>query len=443
MEVRDSTLMTSTSKPQSRLIYYIIAFLIRVLISSIFIDQNDGPVFLQTAEDILQNGTSIYFEGSMQNRFNYFPMAYLYILPGMGLYYLFNFDNLVLARVFLRMPINVADLLLAYFLRYYLRNVAQREFSDSQIRNYELLVLFSPVLIYSGAYKGQFDIFVALLLLGSWIFLKQNRVVLSGILSALSILSKPYAIIVSFYVFVYLVKQDKKFSLVYVAGNILGAIPVLGLGAILNLDGMINHAILFHLHRPPDGFSIIGLILDIVTYIPYFSGVNSVALSRPLSIISTAVLVLLLILTSFLLLRSESTSDNLLKAINAGLLFFFLFNKVFWLQYVCLLFVFIMLYLIEQDKNIPITWIDWSLNTIPLVLILRCAFFVPEDIQQFLGENWYNIIWVLGSSLHLFVLGIQLQQKKDLLKTVHQICYYASMLCLWFMNYCYIKINFL
>ncbi|MHA2276525.1 MAG: hypothetical protein ACXAC2_12190 [Candidatus Kariarchaeaceae archaeon] len=171
-----------------RRFYYLVGLLVRIIFAGIFNDRRDGAVFFETGEDIILHHTNIYNETSAHVRFNYFPLAYLAILPGLVLYFALPFRNDILQRILQKLPLILLDLFVAYYMR-------EKTDIIDKISSYELFILFNPIVIFASSVKGQFDIIPAFLLLLAWNSYKKGQNVRSGVFSAASVLVKQYGFI--------------------------------------------------------------------------------------------------------------------------------------------------------------------------------------------------------------------------------------------------------
>lgn len=400
-----------------RIKWYAVAFLLRVVISAIFIDHADGQVLLETGKDIIVDGRNFYYEGSLQSEFNYFPLAYLPVLTGLGLYYLLELDNIILERIFLRLPMNIADLILSYLIVYYINKFHGSKELDKSISGYENLILFNPFIIYAGSYKGQFDIFVVLFAMIGLIFFRNKNYSISGMFLGLSFLIKQYSALISFFCVIFLVKKEIIDSIKFVLGHLLSVIPILSIFAFFNFSGMIKHAIMYHVNRTASGYSITFYLV----YLPprtlnnVLSPESIYSFQMAVTKLSYIILVgIFLYLGIKLFLTTDSSYSELFRIILISYISFFLINKIFWFQYVIIGIMVLMLNKIERGEQIPQYWINWSINMIPLILIWRPLHFTPDDIRILLGDYWIYLITIFGLTIHFGIISIQYLKHKDL-----------------------------
>ncbi|MHA2254365.1 MAG: glycosyltransferase 87 family protein, partial [Candidatus Kariarchaeaceae archaeon] len=317
----------------SRFVVYTIAILVRSTIALFFIDRLDGPVFFDTAEDILLKGEPIYFEGSLQFKFNYFPLAYFAILPGQAIYFLFDFDNVYLQRLFLKLPLIIADIIIAII-------VGRGRELSKRINNLELFILFNPVLIYSGSVKGQFDVIPVLLILLAWRNLKQDKYLFSGVLTGAGILFKQYCALFSFFVWIQLMKQSKKNASKYFLGHLIISLPILLVSYVISSGRMVYHAVEFHLHRDPAGYSLTNYLHSFVlgTGKLLFSTNTAIAISDGFLILITILMVVILLYIAYRLWINAADHIYILQALVPAYLIFFALNRIFLFHYLPILF---------------------------------------------------------------------------------------------------------
>ena len=111
---------------------------------------------------------------------------------------------------------------------------------------------------------------------------------------------------------------------------------------------------------------------------------------------------------------SNNEELDVINALLFALTAFFLFNNVFWIQY----FVIFMILWIEKKKLLhkPITdtSIYWGYATLPLAVVFRVSFMVPDEVRVFLGSFWVEIIWFSGVILHFLLMYIFTKQGRPL-----------------------------
>ncbi len=380
---------------------FLLALLLRLIIC-VFFGADDMPVFLETGRDILVNKTSIYAEDSLHDKFNYPPLAYLAILPGQALYYALPIRTDVLLRILYRLPMIFADIWLAHLLRekstVSLQSM-EHQTNNNPISKIELFILFNPLLIYVGSIKGHFDIIPVLFFVYSWIYYKKQNYILAGVFGGLAILSKQYSVLFSFFIGINLMKLDLRKLFRYIWGHLIAAIPVIAIAGYLNFDGMIYHAIVFHLDRGPAGMSFTSIIHHILFY-----EVSSIA--DLFVFVTTVLLIIIQLYLAYKLWISDNASVDVIKAILYSVIFFFILNKVFWPQYLAVLAIVWVLYRKESGKPITRTQLGWSYVGIPICFSFKAYLTVPSDIQSLLGNYWFQIVWLFGILLHFIILII-------------------------------------
>ncbi|MHA2033567.1 MAG: hypothetical protein ACW99Q_29720 [Candidatus Kariarchaeaceae archaeon] len=403
-----------------RFLVYVVAIAIRVILSIFTIDQNDGPVFEDTSYDIIVLKTNIYNESSEHYLFNYFPLAYFAILPGMLIYYALDLDNLYLLRFFLKLPLISTDIALTLLLNGHHKrhhenndpikenktnnmkedvvlypNTSNNHNSATRASRAELFILFHPFIIYTSSVKGQFDIIPVYFLMLAWINFEKQNYTRSGAYIATSILFKQYGVLFSYILGLSLLKTNYKKLVNLIGGHLLVTIPVLAIGALLNFDGMIYHAIEYHLERTSGGFSLAAIIYFFVTFLlrKKYDSIFSIAVGNLIIILFLISLIFVLIYRGYVL---------------------FLLNNVLWEQY---FIIFMILWLEQKNINngeILDTTLYWNYAMVPLTIISRVYFMFPPDVQNLFGEYWIEIIWFSGIFLHFFLMYIFTKKKIEM-----------------------------
>ncbi|MHA2098279.1 MAG: hypothetical protein ACW99A_06305 [Candidatus Kariarchaeaceae archaeon] len=413
-----------------RFFVYALAFILRAILSMFFIDKNDGPVFEDTTYDILIRNTNIYNEDSLHNLFNYFPLAYLAILPGVAIYYLFDFDNKFLFRLFLKLPLLVTDIMLAFVLN---RHMAFHKYSEEKISNnkdiqslkpndheqnskheiskknisqVELFILFNPFIIYTSSIKGQFDVIPVFFLLLGWREFEKEKFVKSGFYIAISILFKQYGVLFSYILGLTLLRT--KYNKVYrfILGHLLIAIPVIGIAVLWNSEGLLYHAVEYHLERPYAGFSFAAILNFFVQYV----------IINLINILFLTLLIYVLIYRGYILWNSDNSPSDIIRALIYSYIAFFLLNTVLFEQYSI---IFMVLWVEQKFINhgkILDTSLYWNYAVIPLSLIFRVFFMTPPDVQEIFGPYWIQIIWFSGIFIHFILMYIFTKREKQLFR---------------------------
>ncbi|MHA2052485.1 MAG: glycosyltransferase 87 family protein [Candidatus Hodarchaeales archaeon] len=382
----------------NRTFFYICGLILRIFIAGIFIDSSDGLVFFETGEDIIIRRTNIYNEDSMHRKFNYFPLAYLAVLPGLLIYFTLSIENSILQRILQKLPMILLELLLAY--NYRSRN------HDKMISSSELFILFNPILIYASCVKGQFDIFPAFLILIAWNNYKRGNHLKSGFYSGAAFLFKPYGIIFIFYTTIRLLKNDYRKFRKYIMGNIIVAFPILVFASLLNLYGLIDHAIVYHLRREPNGHSITTSLYLAVNYLgDIFLSENLTDVLSSILLISLTILMgVILLLIAVPIWTNEQSERQFLKTLILGFVVFFLLNKTFFFHYLPILVILWIEYKRERSQIVSNEQLAWNYIHLPIIGIFKIYWTVPADIRDFVSSNWLVVIYIACLLLHFLIL---------------------------------------
>lgn len=422
-----------------RFYVYLIAVIIRVMLSIIFIDWADGPVFFEAGEDIIKEGSNIYPDDteSPHYLFNYFPLAYLAILPGLILYYLIGIDNLYLQRFFLKLPFIIGDIILAILINRnsssapdqvhtpnintepnmkVSENISTRNDLSTRASKVELFILFNPFIIATSSIKGQFDIIPVIFLYIAWIKYKREDYYKSGILIGISILFKQYGILFSFILGLNLLKTNLRKFVKFFLGHLLIMIPIISIAALLNFEGLRYHAITYHLDRPPSGYSLTSIFFYSVTIFSRenYSSLFSNMVGYLIEVAFFSILLYILLYFAYRLWISENEHINVINSLLLVYTGFYLFNNVFWIQY----FIIFMILWVEWKKLMLSPIVDTSLNwcyaTLPFVIVFRVSFMVPADVQKVIGDYWIEVIWLIGVITHFVIMFLFKKQKRNM-----------------------------
>jgi len=385
----------------NRFLIYYVAFIIRAVTAVLFIDRIDGSVFIQTTKDILLYKTELYFDSTLQYKFNYFPLVYLIYLPSMAFYYfIFPIKSPAFERLFLKLPLILGELFAAYLFRPINKK--------TMVSTLELFILFNPFILYAGSYKSQFDIFPGIFMLLAWRKKIEERPYASGIFSGIAMMMKQYSLLFSFFIWLHYVRHDKKKAYYHSLGIITVFIPVLGIGALLNPHGMIYHAILFHLGRNPNGYSL--------TVIIYYATLAILSFLGSFQIITTLIAQGILLVANFLLLyllvkisiRVWNTPKNdyagLLYNVLLGFGIFYFLNKGFLFHYLAAFFVLLTEYWRITRRKPSLRLLAWEIAFIPIIYALRIILMVPIDIKVLIGPNWFLILWIILILIHMLII---------------------------------------
>ena len=404
---------------KNRKFYYLIGFIVRIIFAGIYNDRRDGGVFFETGEDIIVRHTNIYNETTLHARFNYFPLAYLAILPGLLIYFILPFRNNILQRILQKLPLILLELLTAYHIR-------EKKDVIEKISSYELLILFNPILIFGSCVKGQFDIFPAFLLLLAWNSYKNDKQIRSGFYSGAAFLFKQYGIIFIFFITISLMKSDFVKMRKYIVGNLLIGFPILIIASILNFHGLIDHSIIFHLKRKPNGYSLTAWI---------FLGSHKITeslwdekfaniVSSVFQISLTIVLIVLLIMLAVRLWNSENSKREVLETLMLGYLVFFILNNAFFYNYLAILLILWVEYKREKAQSLTNSQLAWNYAYLPIIGIFKKK--IPLDIRELFGSNWLVIIYFTCLLLHLIIMF--LIQKKEIPLYKNKFAFYSYIL---------------
>lgn len=162
---------------------------------------------------IAQNLTAVFNNPAFQGMTSVgYPPPWPLILGGIYLVSYNFFHNPLIYNLAIKMPIILANLLLAYAVRDILKD---QGINQGLAHKAWLFMLFNPFLIYFNTAWGQFDSLVALLTLVALVELYKERLMTSSFILALAISFKPTPVPVVLAVMAYLWRKPWKRSVSY------------------------------------------------------------------------------------------------------------------------------------------------------------------------------------------------------------------------------------
>ena len=173
---------------------------------------------------------------------------------------------------------------------------------------------------------------------------------------------------------------------------------------------MIYHAILFHLGRNPNGFSITVITYYSLTSILKLVGTSTGTTDTIGKIILDIFTIILFLALAYIGKKvwelNPENQTELLKLIICGFLAFYLLNKGFLLHYLAAFFPLLAQYWQNKKQKPSALLISWEIISIPLVYILRIALMIPPDIKTLLGPHWFEIMWISLVITHFLLLTV-------------------------------------
>ena len=390
-----------------RVLVYFLSFIIQVILVIFF---QDGTVFYDTALDIFINHSVLYANTTLQSTFNYFPLVYLVTLPQICLYYQLPFRNDILLRLFFRLPIILADLLLASLFsdkiqqKFNLTNLSNLELlstsSKRSINNFELFILFNPINIYIVGMTNQIDVFPAIFLVISWIAFKNKKFYASGIFVMTAFLIKEYAIFLMIFLMITYLKTSFNALRKFLIGNLIIFIPTIGIISAINFNGFMDHAIIYQLFRQPIGSSLSAFVYELGLIIVPTSFKTDLEII--ISICAFGIIFLVMMVSGIVIYKNPS-DKNIIWYTVLSFLVFCIFNKVFWPQYLVPLLALLLLYRIESAKNLSNEIIYWTISILPIFLLYRSGELATHTLVFLLGLDFFTDLLIIGILLHLIL----------------------------------------
>ena len=219
---------------------------------------------------------------------------------------------------------------------------------------------------------------------------------------ATSILMKQYGILFSVFLGLHLLKKKYREFPKFFFGHLIIAIPIVGVVAYFNLQGLIDHALLYHLDRPPSGYSFTSIILYSLRIVirQKYSSTLSILIGNIIIEIFQALLIFSLIYVAINMWQSKNEMSDLIKYLMYAHLCFYFLNNVLWIQYFIIFLVLWSEYLRATKREIKMVSIYWGYACIPMAVVIRAKLYTIPNVVQLLGDHWFTIIWIIGVSTH-------------------------------------------
>lgn len=315
--------------------HYILSFLIQIALAGFFIHEWDGFVFIASAEQFLQGITpyevasaapAYTFSGWMQLWYAYPPLPLLLFSSTCAPYFYLMGDNLILARIFLKLSFILGNLLCAYLVYRFVAGVSSQERASKA----EKLVLYNPFLIFISAVWGMFDIWMVNFLLLSLLNLRQDRFGRAGVFFGLSVLIKPIPVILApiFLAHIWNKKRDL-FKPTLFASSAVATFCLISLPFFLSsYQGFMSQVLGMHAGRPPFGLAplyglYLGQLLSTVRNISFFSLSSGAISAISMALLGTVIFIFFL----YYCLKKEREERGLLASLFLLMLAFTLFSK--------------------------------------------------------------------------------------------------------------------
>ena len=172
----------------------------------------------------------------------YPPLPFLIVAP----FYTLNPGPLA-ERFFVKIPALLGMVILTHALRKL----------GWEGRKVAIFVWLNPFFLYTATLRGNFDTLCVSLMLESYLYMREGRTLLAGVLGALSVLTKQYTAVILLPLI--LSMKSRREFVEYVLSASTVAFLVAGPFFLKSPEGFINSTLMFHLSRAPSNYGFLGL----------------------------------------------------------------------------------------------------------------------------------------------------------------------------------------
>ena len=394
---------------------YLIALSMRLFLLGFFGESWDIYVFITTTKQFLFEGVTPYEIALKKPPYIYMPFyPYIenwYAYPPLMLLIFSFFYLLYLAwpvkapffeRFFIKLPMALGDLLLAYYagkIVYYFSN------DERKTRHAELAILFNPFFILISSVWGMFDALAMAFLLIAVDLSINEEFHKSAVVYAIAVLVKQTTLFASLVLFFYWWrKKGFKKTLIYTSTALLVFFGV-SLPFLLSTPwGFLQQILMLHVNRPPWGYNIFTAIYFILIYVasgliignPVFNLAFLAFISAlSLSLLATTIL----FIGVWVFKKSELTKLDLIFSLMLTYFSFIFLSKVTNEPYFIYLMTLIAIYsLIKYDARLfkEFSSLSYYLLLSTLIAAMRFLIFIPSDVlMMFFGKEIAERLWQL------------------------------------------------
>jgi len=318
---------------------FIMAFIIRIIIAIPLMHDWDGFVFLDSAKNMLhgitpyqtvQSNNPIIYPDSdrpmTQQWYAYPPVPLIMFTIPYAIIMLSRIHGVilpVLQNISIKFSFIIGDLMCAYLIFKFLE-----KWNKSMGKRATILILFNPLLIWISSAWGMFDLWIINFLLLFFLSLRSRKILLAGILLALTLQVKlfPAFFLPAIIIYFLQTNPDYKKRLHFLVAFTLTTLIIDVPFFLSSPQGFMNQNLLMQLARPPQGIGIIGII-DYLSYIFGFKEGIFVLVGNLLTILCIVVFNL------FSIVYIKGRESRLLTVILLIYTSVLLFNKVVNEQY--------------------------------------------------------------------------------------------------------------
>ncbi|MGQ4891959.1 MAG: hypothetical protein ACP6IP_05660 [Candidatus Njordarchaeia archaeon] len=393
---------------------YLIALLIRLALLGFFGESWDIYVFITSTKQFVLEGKTPYevalskppyiylpYFPFIENWFAYPPLTLLLFTIFYSFYIVLPLKGPFFERFFIKLPMAIGDLLLAFFSYYLVYDLSNK--NEEKAFTVEILILFNPLLILISSVWGMFDALVAAFIVLSLFYYNRDDYISGTFFYTIAALLKQTAFFLApFLLVMWIKKKGIKYSLIYLSEALSVAIMVSLPFYISSPSGFLQQILMLHVNRPPWGYNIYTFIYFIIIYIA-----GPVIISDPLlgtlflsivSAVSFSLLIVTIIYISLAYFKKKNLDkiDIVYYPLLVYMTFIFV-NKVTNEQYFVYLIALMLIYGFSKDNEYIIK-LSKSLSTYlvlsTLLASMRFLIFIPSDVLiAVVGKQYAEHLW--------------------------------------------------
>lgn len=443
-----------------RTVVYPLALAIHLMVAAVLTHSWDTFVFQRTVSDLVQHGLTPYtvalqagdhtFLGRhlpiTQHWYAYPPVAFLLMTATYFPAALGYVDAAWAGRVLIKLPAILATLGLAAAARHLVATAETTETAQTGLGpRVERWILFNPLFVLIAAVWGQLEALILVLLVFMVIALRARRWVGSGALWGLSLLVKPFAVLIAPVIGVHLFKTEgwPAVQRFFTSGILTAAVVCIPF-FLMEPVGFLRQSALMHMERPPARFA----PLAVVYYLmregseawPGILPDPAVAASWVglVSLFATLTVLTALFVAAT---RRKASETNLLLFMGLSMLGALLTGKVLNEQYFLLPLGLMAVWWFHPassthtDTHTRARWFliatTWGVFLAALTERAALLHFIPDDIMhQIAGttsvEAFATIAWSIGLTIEQLRLALGVIAVAGLL-----VCYATAIRLLW------------
>ncbi len=319
------------------ILFFVVAFLIRIAVAAPLIHDWDGFVFSESAKNMLQgitpyetvekNDPIIYPNSDRpmtEQWYGYPPLPLIMFTIPYGLAIFSGIDiTPALENIILKLPFILGDLLFAFLVFKFLKD-RNRKLAGRAM----LLALFNPFFIWISSVWGMFDIWIVNFILLFLLSLRREKFLMAGFFLALASEIKLFPVFFLPAIFIYIFQIIKKnthrikFCLSFIATTLVIVTPFF----LSSPQGFMNQNLIMHWHRGPQGIGIMAMS-------DFFSYIYNFDVSFLIRMGSISMLLIILVFNLLALVYIKGKAERLLVIILLIYTSILVFNKVVNEQY--------------------------------------------------------------------------------------------------------------